>query len=174
MGYLSTHLSSIIKEILVKEIGEANISPLKWKQINPSQFNFNTNIEGKQQNVTVDFEHMDKDILDFYFSPSIRKNIQTAYNIAYNVEGNEYQFAQSDLKTILVVMSTIVDIVKYFIFQNNPDGLYIKGNAKVRGGENTSKKNNLYDAYIQSQIKTLPGYSGGTGRDGGFIIVKNK
>jgi len=174
MAYLSTHLSSIITEVLLQEIGEANISPLKWNQNNPNRYTFSIDIEGEKQQVTVDFEKMNKIYLEFYFPPSIRNSIQTAYNVAYNVGGDEYQFTQTNLKTILTIMSTIVDIVKHFIQQNKPDGLYIKGNSTIRGGENISKKNTLYDAYIQSQIKNIPEYNGGTGKDGGFIIVKNQ
>lgn len=40
MSSKSTLMVPILKEILMKEIGEANLSPLDWKQVSPEQYKF--------------------------------------------------------------------------------------------------------------------------------------
>lgn len=170
MASLSTNLLPIINELLVKEIGEANISPLEWKQIGEDDYRFLVNIEGDTETVYVHFERFDKLGRDFYFPPKYR-DLRWVYNVEYTINDVEIQFVKSNLKTLLTIISTIVGIVKDFIEENDIDGLYIKGTPKSSNSQNISQKSNLYQAYIKSQLKTLPGYSYDTYR-GGFIIIK--
>jgi len=44
MSKFSTLLFPILNEILVKEIGESNISPLKWKKIYEEHYEFEITI----------------------------------------------------------------------------------------------------------------------------------
>ena len=40
MASQSTLLVPLINKILLKEIGEANIQPLKWTQVTPTEYKF--------------------------------------------------------------------------------------------------------------------------------------
>lgn len=174
MSAFSTLLIPIIESLMLNEIGEANITPLKWKQISNYQYKFPVNIGDKEEVVNVDFENIEsEDARYFYFPPKYR-NLEDVYNIGYNISGVDIQFAKTDLKTLLTVLSTVVDIVKHFI-QNNPsiDGLFIKGTAKELGSKDISKKTNLYKAYIKKQLDQVPGFGVDTYRQG-FIITKTK
>lgn len=170
MASLSTHLVPIINELLVKEIGEANIPPLDWKQIGEDNYKFLIDIGDYTEVVNVNFDRMDKLDREFYFPPKYR-DLKYVYNVGYDINNIEVQFTKSNLKTLLTIISTIVDIVKDFMNQNDIDGLYIKGTPKSYGSSNISQKSNLYQAYIKSQLKTLSGYGYDTYRDG-FIIIK--
>jgi hypothetical protein len=172
MASCSTLLVPIINELLVKEIGEANIPPLKWTKVSPYRYKFLININDFTEVATVDFEDM-KEHIRYIFPPVYNGNIKSAYNIAYNISGDENQYAKTNLKTLLTVTSTVVDIVKDFVKQNKPDGLFIKGTSKKLGDTSNTQKNTLYDAYIKSQLKNIPEYRSGQSRDG-FIIVKNE
>ena len=44
MASYKTLLIPILSEILVKEIGDANIPPIKWKRISPVKYKFITYI----------------------------------------------------------------------------------------------------------------------------------
>jgi len=172
MASYSTLLVPIINEILVREIGEANIPPLKWTKVSPYRYKFLVDIGDFTEVVTVDFEDM-KEHIRYIFPPVYNNKIKLAYNIAYNISGDENQYVKTDLKTLLTVMSTIVDIVKDFVKQNKPDGLFIKGTPKKLGNTSNTQKNTLYDAYIKSQLRNIPEYVSGSSRDG-FIIVKKE
>jgi hypothetical protein len=172
MASYSTLLVPIINEILVKEIGEANVLPLKWTKVSPYRYKFLVDIGDFTEVAAVDFEDV-KEHIRYIFPPVYSDNIKSAYNIAYNISGDENQYAKTNLKTLLTIMSTVVDIVKDFVKQNKPDGLFIKGTSKKLGNLNNTQKNTLYDAYIKSQLKNIPEYKSGQSR-GGFIIVKNE
>jgi hypothetical protein len=171
MASHKTLLIPILNEILVKEIGEANIQPLEWTKISPIRYKFITYINDLTEVVTVDFQQIvDKTEKQFYFPPKYR-NLNKIYNVGYEVSGTEIQFAKTDLKTLLTILSTVVDIIKDFIKNHYPKGLYIKGTEKELGSGDISKKTNLYKAFIEKQIKQIPGFGVDTYRNG-FIIVK--
>jgi hypothetical protein len=77
----------------------------------------------------------------------------------------------SSYKTLLAILSTVVDIIKDFIKNQQPEGLYIKGSSKEISGSDISQKSNLYKAFIQKQLQQVTGYGVDTHR-GGFIIMK--
>ena len=54
MSKFSTLLVPILNEILVKEIGEANIPPLKWRKIDDGHYEFEIDIFGKGWDETVE------------------------------------------------------------------------------------------------------------------------
>jgi hypothetical protein len=170
MASYKTLLIPILSEILVKEIGDANIPPIKWKRISPVKYKFITYINDLTEIVSVDFQLIIDNIeKQFYFPPKYR-NLDKVYNVGYEISGIEVQFAKTDLKTLLTILSTVVDIVKDFIEKQQPDGVYIRGNAKELGSTDVSKKTNLYKAFIQKQIQTIPEYGVDTYRNG-FIII---
>jgi hypothetical protein len=170
MASLSTHLVPIINELLIKEIGEANIPPLDWKQVGEDNYKFLVDIGDYTEVVNVNFERIDKLNREFYL-PHKYRNLKYVYNVGYDVSGIEVQFSKSNLKTLLTIISTIVDIVKDFIEKNDIDGLHIKGTSKSFDSLDISQKSNLYQAYIKSQLKTIPGYGYDTYRNG-YIIIK--
>lgn len=171
MASYKTHLISILNEVLIKEIGEANISPLKWTRVSPIRYKFLADINDYTEVVTVDFEQIEDDISKQFLFPPKYKNLNKIYNVGYNISGDEIQYTKTDLKTLLTILSTVTDIVKDFIQKQSIDGLFIKGNSKQIGDSDISKKSNIYKAFIQKQLQQIPGYGVDTHRDG-FIIVK--
>lgn len=171
MASYKTLLTPILTEILMKEIGEANINPLKWEKVSPIKYAFLININGEEEQVIVDFQQItDESLKQFYFPPKYR-NLKKIYNVGYEISGTEIQFAKTDLKTLLVILSTVVNIIKDFIIKHYPNGLYVKGTEKELGSGDITKKTNLYKAFVEKQIKQIPGFGVDTYRDG-FIIVK--
>jgi hypothetical protein len=154
MSSYKTLLIPIIHELLIKEIGEANITPLKWTRVSPVRYKFLVDIGDFTEVVTVDFEQIEGDI-KYIFPPKYR-NLDKIYNVGYEVSGTETQFAKTDLKTLLTILSTVVDIIKNFIENNDIDGLYVKGSEKEIGSGNTSQKTNLYKAFISKQLQQIP------------------
>jgi hypothetical protein len=90
--------------------------------------------------------------------------------VAYDVSGDDVQFSQSDIKTLLKILSTVVSIIKDFISAKDPNVLYIEATEKQQG---KLQKSNLYKAYILQQLKTIPGYQAESRREG-ELIFKNK
>jgi len=172
MSSLSTLLMPIINEILVREIGEANIPPLKWTKVSPYRYKFLVDIGDFTEVATVDFDQIiDNKDKQFYFPPKYR-NLYDIFNVAYNISGIETQYVKTDLKTLFTIISTVIDIIKDFIQDRLfLDGLFIQGNEKNPGSGDQSQKNNLYKAYIKKQLSNIPGYSMDTYRNG-FIIIK--
>lgn len=167
MASYKTLLIPILNEILVKEIGEANIPPLKWTRVSPYRYKFLVDINDFTEVVTVDFEQIEGDI-KYIFPPKYR-NLDKIYNVGYEISGTETQFSKTDLKTLLTILSTVVDIIKNFINSHQSlDGLFIRGSEKELGSGDISQKSNLYKAYLKKQI---PGYKLDTYRNG-FIVVK--
>jgi hypothetical protein len=157
----------ILKEILMKEIGEANLPPLDWKQVSPEQYKFLVDVNDFTEVVNVDFEEISDEFSIEYYLPPLHRNIPYFYNIAYEVSGSEVQFAESDMKTLLKILSTIVDIIKDFINKNQPEVMFLQATEK----NNTSKqKANLYQAFLKQGIKQISGYQTDTYRDGNVIV----
>jgi hypothetical protein len=75
------------------------------------------------------------------------------------------------MKTLLTILSTVVDIVKHFLDKNNIDGLYIKGTPKELESKDISQKSNLYKAFIKKQLEQISDFSFDTYKDG-FILIK--
>jgi hypothetical protein len=173
MSKYSTLLIPILEQLLVKEIGEANISPLDWKKISPTKYKFLIDINNFTEVVTVDFDLIEDEISkQFYFPPKYR-NLENVYNIGYIVNRSEIQYVKTDLKTLLLILSTIIDIIKNFIKEINPDGLFIQGSEKELGSGDISQKSNLYQAYLKKNINSIPGYMSDGYRNGN-IVVKTK
>ena len=167
MSSKSTLMVPILKEILMKEIGEANLSPLDWKQVSPEQYKFLVDINDFTEVVNVDFEEIsDKTSIEYYLPPLYR-NVPYFYNIAYEVSGSEIQFAESDMKTLLKILSTVVDIIKDFINKNQPEVMFLQA---IEKNDTSKQKANLYQAFLKQGIKQLPGYKTDTYRDGNIIV----
>lgn len=171
MSSKSTLLLPILEEILIKEIGEANLPPLDWKQVSINKYKFLVDINDYTQVVTVDFEEGDDDAKSFYLPPKYRK-VDTFYNAAYEVSGNENQFDKTNLKTLLQILSTVVNIVEDFVTKNKPQVLMIAASEKNLGKGDNIQKLNLYKAYIRKSLEKNTEYSSMLGRDGILIVSK--
>jgi hypothetical protein len=170
MSKMSTLMIPLLKEILMKEIGESNIPPLDWKKVSPTQYRFLVNIGEFTERVTVQFEDFDQDsVSKQFYLPSKFQSLDKTYNVAYDVSGDDVQFSQSDIKTLLKILSTVVDIIKDFISAKDPNALYIEATEKQEG---KIQKSNLYKAYILQQLKTIPGYQAESRREGELIFKK--
>lgn len=169
MSSYSTLLTTILKEVLVKEIGEASIPPLKWSRTNPLVYKFLVDINDYTEVVTVDFEEGDDTFKGIFLPPRYR-DAKTFYNIAYNISGVKTQYTKTDMKTLLQILSTVVDIVKDFIQRNQPDALYIAASEKIKGSQDTAQKANLYQAFLKKGIGSIGGYRADNYRDGNIII----
>ena len=167
----TTLLIPILEEILVKEIGEANIPILNWKQTSPFKYKFLADIGKYTEVVTVDFDLFDEVGKEYYISPKYH-HLKDLYNVGYMVSGEQFQFAKSDMKTLLTILSTIVDIIKDFISKNEIDGLFILGTPKSSDNPDNSTKNNIHKAFIQKQLNQISNYILDTHRDGLILIKK--
>ena len=170
MSKFSTNLVSILEQLLVKEIGEASIPPLKWEQLTPLRFRFEIYIEEELSYVNVEFER-GGDASKEFFLPPVHRNVKSFYNVGFDIDGTETQFAKTNIKILLQIMSTMVDIVKYFIETRQPDALCFIATEKNRNSNNL-QKSNLYQAFIKKGISSIPGYISDTYRDF-YIIIKN-
>ena len=172
MSKFSTLLIPLLKEILVKEIGEANIPPLKWRKIDGEWYEFEIDIfgEGFDDPVEVIFEpfNQNQKTKQYYLPPKLWNSPNT-WNIAYTVGGTDTQFTQSNIKVLLQIMSTVVDIIKDFISSNEPNALYILATEKE---ENKIQKSNLYEAYIKKLLSQIPNYYPESRRNGILLIKK--
>ena len=171
MSSYKTLLIPILNEILIKEIGEANITPLIWNKISQTKYKFTIDINNVNEIVNVDFQQIEGDI-KYIFPPKYR-NLEKIYNVGYDISGIETQFDKTDLKTLLTILSTVIDIIKDFIKTHNPDGLYIRGTEKELGSGDVTKKTNLYKAYLKKQIDQMSDFKVDT-YGNGFIVVKIK
>lgn len=174
MSRQSTLLIPILEQILVKEIGEANIPPLTWKKMSLTKYKFLVDINDFTEVVTVEFERIeDEEAKQFYFPPKYRK-LENVYNVGYRVNRTDVQYTKTNLKTLLTILSTVIDIIKNFLNEVDPDGLFIRGSEKELGSEDISQKSNLYQAYLKKGIDANPGYTSDGYRDGNIVVKTNQ
>lgn len=171
MASFSTLLVPLIKEVLFKEIGDASLTPLNWKRVSANQYKFLVDINDFTEVVTVDFEEFTEPEHWQYYLPQKYRNLKKVYNVGFVVSGTELQVAKSDLKTLLTVLSTVVNIVKHFLDNKDVDGLYIRGTAKDADSKDTSQKSSLYQAFIKKQLQQITDFGFDTYREG-FILIK--
>lgn len=171
MASHQTLLISLLKELLIKEIGEANVPPLPWTKDSSLHYKFYINIEGTDEEVFVEFEKIVDEVEKQFYFPRKYRSLKEVFNASFQVAGTETQFAKTNLNVLLTIMSTVVDIVKDFVRQKDPDGVFIKASPKEIGDRDASKKLNLYKAYTERQLQQMPGYGADSYRDG-IIIVK--
>lgn len=171
MANLKTLLIPIIEKVLIQEIGEANITPLKWTRTDQNSYKFLVDIGDYTEVGSILFQHFDNDEAKEYYIPPKYHHLKNLYNVGYDISGNQYQFAKSDMKTLLRILSTIVSIVKDFINSREVDGLFIQSTATSPDGSSTVKKSNIYKAFIQKQLNQIRNFGSDTHRDG-FILVK--
>jgi hypothetical protein len=174
MASLRTLITEIVDEIIINEIGEASVEPLDYKKISNTNYSFVFYFNDISYVVKVRFTLIEDDITkQYYFSKVPNYKNKEFYNVEFTINGIENQALKSDIKTILRIMTTLSYIVKEFIQNNNPDGLYIEAtNKDINLLTGKEQKSYLYQAYLDKQIKTLTNYNLYTIRDGFNIIKK--
>jgi hypothetical protein len=174
MSLYKTLLVPIIEKVLIKEIGEANIPPLKWTQVSPYRYKFLIDIDDYTEVVTVEFQQLIDTIEKQFYLSNKYADLNNVFNIGFDVSGNENQFKKSTMKNLLQILSTIVDIIKHFISNNLfVDGFYIRATPKSIDSKNNTQKTDLYKAFIKKNLSNLKNFSSGWHRDG-LILIKIK
>jgi hypothetical protein len=174
MASLRTLISEILDKIIINEIGEASVEPLDYKKISNTYYSFIFEYSDISYVVKVQFTLIEDNVTkQYYFLKVPNYKNKEFYNVEFTINGIESQALKSDIKTILKIMTTLSYIIKEFIQENNPDGLYVEASNKdinlLTGKE---QKSYLYQAYLDKQIKTLTNYSLYTIRDGFNVIKK--
>jgi hypothetical protein len=174
MASLRTLIIEILDKIVINEIGEASIEPLDYKKISNDNYSFIFEFNDVSYVVKVRFTEIWDDIIkQYYFSKVPNYKDKEFYNVEFTINNIENQALKSDIKTILRIMTTLSYIVKEFIQNNNPDGLYIEAtNKDINLLTGKQQKSYLYQAYLDKQIKTLTNYNLYTIRDGFNVIKK--
>ena len=174
MASLRTLIIEILDKIVINEIGEASVEPLDYKKISNDDYSFIFEFNDVSYVVKVRFTEIWDDITkQYYFSKVPNYKDKEFYNVEFTINNIENQALKSDIKTILRIMTTLSYIVKEFIQNNNPDGLYIEAtNKDINLLTGKQQKSYLYQAYLDKQIKTLTNYNLYTIRDGFNVIKK--
>lgn len=174
MSSYKTLLVPIIEQVLIKEIGEANIPPLKWTQVSPFRYKFLIDIDDYTEVVTVEFQQLIDTIEKQFYLSHKYVHLYNVFNVGYDVSGNENQFKKSNVKTLLQILSTVVNIIEYFISNNLfLDGFYIRATPKSIDSSSNIQKINLYKAFINKNLSKIKNFSTEWHRDG-LILIKNK
>jgi hypothetical protein len=145
---------------ILKEIGEASISPLSWEKDiynGDYSYNFNVDINGQPEMVEVSIYKISEAFKSQPTFPLQYKNIENIYTIGYSISEDDEQFAKTDAKTLLTILSTIVDITKDFINDKQPELIILQGSPK-NSEDDGSKKGNIYKTFILKQLKIIPNY----------------
>jgi hypothetical protein len=170
MSTNKTLLLPILNEIIINEIGEANIAPLNWIKQSANNYEFLIDINDRSEVVHVGFDHIDDESRQFYFPPKYR-HLEHVYNIGFSVSGVDKQYAQSTIKVLLQILNTVVDIVKdWQSHQDTLDGFFIK--PVGLDNMHQAKKSSMYMAYIYKQLEHLPNNTVDWYRDG-IIVIQN-
>ena len=173
MSSASTLLIPMLKEVLLKEIGEASVPPLPWRKLNTVAYLSEITLDGIEIPINIDFQDFDKFPENKQYNlPDKLQNIHNSYNVAYMVGGSEEQFKTATVKDLLQILSTVVDVCRDFIDSIDPNSLFIKETPKTIS-DKKRQKSILYQAYIQKQLDSLPGYHAAKRRDG-YIVGKLK
>lgn len=170
MGFQFRLLTENIEKHLLKEVGQGVYPPLPWFKTTDLIYYFYCDINGKNIKVDVDFEKFRDKQQRQEFLNDIMADYEECYNLVFHINGTDKQDKKTNIKTLLVIMSTVMDILKVFIQKFNPDCILIKSTEK----EISSKtKYNLYKAYIDHNINKIEGYSYQGGNKGHLVVKQN-
>jgi hypothetical protein len=95
----------LLKEILIKEVGEANIPPLPFTRINKLEYKSPVNIENFSETITVKFQDFHgENITDFsrqYYLPNFLIDLPRTYNVVYSIGESTTQLQKTNIKILL-------------------------------------------------------------------------
>ena len=166
---MSITLIPILENIILNEIGEGNLPPLEWKQKNKNEFFFFVDINDRMKRVNVYFELFD----DYYKQRLLPKKywgLDNIYNIAFDIDGIDTKYDTTTLKTYLIIMSTIIDMVKNFI-NDDIDGIYF-GVLMGGGSSKSDKKLNFYESILYKKLNEFPNFIAEKYKNGFIVINK--
>ena len=177
-------LRNIIKESYIHEIGDLNnISPYEYNKKNNLHYTFKSDVGF----VYVEIQNLSDfgdDIVFITNSQIYKQNYQgqSLYNASFTVDGLDSQSIKSNLKELNRIVKTVTLILKEFIDNLKPFGVFVSGaNRNSTILEPDKVKNTLWLAVATGVGKELIGYridKGELNYDGysfgGFMIYKNK
>lgn len=173
-------LASLISEI-INEVGDLqNIKPYDYQLTKyPGGIAGNFWVEfpsGKQEMADVTIELIDpSNKIDIELPPVFEVNDPKikGFSIAYTIGNADAQFDKSDLKTYVKIMSTVVNIVKEAVLDNEKifyKPLYLFLSTSKTGELGTQDtKLKFYQAILNSNLPS--GYRMGKGKFAGMNII---
>jgi len=144
-------VSPVIKEEKITEVGEANLKPYKWKEVDrESYFVYTRFVTDSETQYDVDLKstnYVDDDLnnlraLGIEFSAKLKGDEGSSAKIVVN-KGEMYK-----------VMSTIADIIKTYIKKSKAQAILYSPSKKSDEEDFGTQRDNLYRAFIS---KAFPG-----------------
>lgn len=177
-------LRNIIKESYICEIGDLyNIIPYEYNKHNNFHYSFKSDV-GLVDVEIQDLSDFGDDVLFLTKGQIYKQNYegQPLYNASFTVDGSDSQSIKSNLKELNRIIKTVTLILREFINNIKPFGIFVSGaNRDANLLEPDKVKNTLWLAIATGVGKDLPEYridKGELNYDGysfdGFMIYKKK
>jgi hypothetical protein len=171
MSFKFRLLKEQLSELLIKEIGESEVPPLSWKKtLDDYNYEFIININNIPVTVDVLFEQFNSEEERLLYLGHVLKDYEDCYNLAFGIQDIDTQVYKTDYKTLLKILSTVIDILKQFIKKYSPSAILIHPTEK---NSISKAKDNLYKAFIDNKISQIPGYQYIGGNKGHIIKKEN-
>ena len=150
-------LSKLLTEIL-KEAGDLkNIQVIPYNKISDDLYEFS--YDG--MDVKVEFESHPSDIITDTIIPNINDEVFqqviskradniNGYNVSFSVNDTDTQAKKTDIRTLFVILNTVVSIIKEFIREKRPFLLTVFSMSKF-GSMSTDKQKSMLYAAISNQ-----------------------
>lgn len=152
MSKNAINLLTLLNENLI-EIGDLkNIVPFIINKVKNDKYQFK--IE-KGDIVDVLFTLVPTNVHHLIDTPSIidKEKIENFYNLGYSIKGISTQAKKTDVRELLKIMSTIMEIVKEFIKRNpNSSIMIFEENKKEELGLILGQKSLLYKSIISQNL----------------------
>ena len=150
-------LSKLLTEIL-KEAGDLkNIQVIPYNKISDDLYEFSYN----GMDVKVEFESHPSDIITDTIRPNVNDEVFqqviskradniNGYNVSFSVNDTDTQAKKTDIRTLFVILNTVVSIIKEFIREKRPFLLTVFSMSKF-GSMSTDKQKSMLYAAISNQ-----------------------
>jgi hypothetical protein len=150
-------LSKLLTEIL-KEAGDLkNIQVIPYNKISDDLYEFSYN----GMDVKVEFESHPSDIITDTIIPNVNDEVFqqviskradniNGYNVSFSVNDTDTQAKKTDIRTLFVILNTVVSIIKEFIREKKPFLLTVFSMSKF-GSMSTDKQKSMLYAAISNQ-----------------------
>jgi hypothetical protein len=150
-------LSKLLTEIL-KEAGDLkNIQVIPYNKISDDLYEFSYN----GMDVKVEFESHPSDIITDTIIPNVNDEVFqqviskradniNGYNVSFSVNDTDTQAKKTDIRTLFVILNTVVSIIKEFIREKRPFLLTVFSMSKF-GSMSTDKQKSMLYAAISNQ-----------------------
>ena len=144
---------------VIKEVGDlSNIMPVGIfnttidDQGASADFKIETKV-GDEVDGNILIEKLREDKRDLIKLPPVAEQ-DNVFNIGYAIEGNDAQFAPTDVKTLFNILRAVLDLVQLHTKTLDGDVTYLVGATDKKTGANFSdpQKKKLYHAIISQNI----------------------